>query len=69
MTGMQIFFAFISNDIKVPSFSIENVLEKCGKWFLKICGNPVCCFVPVNLPESPIFLQPHSSTLINPYDT
>jgi len=28
--------------IKIFSFSIEKVLKKYGKLFLKICGNPVC---------------------------
>jgi len=30
----------ISNGVNVFSFSIENVLKKYGKCFLKMCGNP-----------------------------
>jgi len=31
----------ISDGITVFSFSIEKVLKKHGKWFLKMRGNPV----------------------------
>jgi len=34
-----------SSGIELIKFSIENVLKKCGKWFLKMRGNPedACC--------------------------
>ena len=32
-----------SNGIELTKFSIEKVLKKYGKWFLKMCGNPAYC--------------------------
>jgi len=31
----------INDGIETFQFGIENVLKKYGKWFLKMCGNPV----------------------------
>jgi len=32
-----------SNVNELLKFSIEKVLKKYGKWFLKTCGNPDLC--------------------------
>jgi len=54
MTDVQMFSALCSthkilekmkmtDGTKVPKFSIEKELHKCGKLFLKMCGIPEFC--------------------------
>jgi len=50
-----------SNGIAFFKFSIEKVLKKYGKWFLKMCGNPAC---GVNGLTSFICLWCHTTTMV-----
>jgi len=38
-----------SNGIELFRFSIEKVLKKYGKWYLKMCGNPKHNILPISL--------------------